>query len=59
MLVTEANAPERLVAAFLVDEYKQRLTHLRVIWVDQGNSGLRSCTWHIEGIEVRTPAIAL
>ena len=39
LLVTEANAPEWLVAAFLVDEYKQRLTHLRVIWVDQGYSG--------------------
>ena len=37
--MTEANAPERLVAAFLVDECKRKLTHLRVIWVDQGYSG--------------------
>lgn len=39
MLVTEANASERLGAVVVLDEAKEKLTQLRVVWVDQGYSG--------------------
>ena len=39
VLVTEANASERLGAIVVLDEAKENLSNLEVIWVDQGYSG--------------------
>lgn len=39
MLVTEANASERLGAVVVLDEAKEKLANLEVVWVDQGYSG--------------------
>lgn len=39
VLVTEANASERLGAVVILDEAKEKLSKLEVIWVDQGYSG--------------------
>ena len=39
VLVTEANASERLGAIVVLDEVKAKLSQLEVIWVDQGYSG--------------------
>lgn len=39
VLVTEANASERLGAIVVLDESKEQLSRLEVIWVDQGYSG--------------------
>jgi putative transposase len=39
VLVTEANASERLGAVIVLDEAKEKLSKLKVIWVDQGYSG--------------------
>ena len=39
VLVTEANASERLGAVVVLDEAKEKLSKLEVIWVDRGYSG--------------------
>ena len=39
MLVTEANASERLGAIIVLHEAKEKLQKLEVVWVDQGYSG--------------------
>lgn len=39
VLVTEANASERLEAVIVLDEAKEKLCKLEEIWVDQGYSG--------------------
>lgn len=39
VLVTEANASERLGAIVVLDEAKEKLDRLEVVWVDQGYSG--------------------
>lgn len=39
VLVTEANASERLGAIVVLEEVKEKLSRLEVIWVDQGYSG--------------------
>lgn len=39
VLVTEANAPERLGAIIVLEEAVEKLSKLKVIWVDQGYSG--------------------
>ena len=39
MLVTEANASERLGAVVVLDEALEKLSKLQVVWVDQGYSG--------------------
>ena len=39
VLVTEANAPERLGAIVVLDEAKEKLSKLKVVWVEQGYSG--------------------
>jgi putative transposase len=39
VLVSEANASERLGAVVVLDEAKEKLSKLAVIWVDQGYSG--------------------
>ena len=39
VLVTEANASERLGAIVVLDEAKEKLARLEVVWVDQGYSG--------------------
>lgn len=39
VLVSEANASERLGAIVVLDEAKEKLSKLEVIWVDQGYSG--------------------
>lgn len=37
--MTEANASERLGAVVVLDEHRDRLSRLQVVWVDQGYSG--------------------
>lgn len=39
VLVTEANASERLGGIVVLEEVKEKLSRLEVIWVDQGYSG--------------------
>lgn len=39
VLVTEANASERLGAAVVINENQQELSSTQVVWVDQGYSG--------------------
>jgi len=39
VLVTEANASERLGAIVVLDAAQEKLSSLEVIWVDQGYSG--------------------
>jgi putative transposase len=39
VLVTEANASERLGAVVVFDEAVEKLSKLQVVWVDQGDSG--------------------
>jgi putative transposase len=39
VLVTEANASERLGAIVVLDESIEKLSKLKVVWVDQGYSG--------------------
>ncbi len=39
MLVSEANASERLGAVVVLHEAKDQLTELKVIWIDQGYCG--------------------
>jgi len=39
VLVSEANASERLGAIVVLDEAKEKLAKLEVVWVDQGYSG--------------------
>jgi putative transposase len=39
VLVTEANASERLGAVVVLDEAGEKLSKLQVVWVDQGYSG--------------------
>ena len=39
VLVTEANASERLGAVVVLHEVAQKLSQLEVVWVDQGYSG--------------------
>lgn len=39
VLVTEATASERLGAVVILDEAKDKLSKLKVIWVDQRYSG--------------------
>ena len=39
MVVTEANAPERLIAIACLMEQLQELSELELIWVDGGYSG--------------------
>ncbi len=41
MLVTEANASERIGAVVVLDEAREKLSRLEVVWVDQGYSGKR------------------
>ena len=41
MLVTEANASERIGAVVVLDDAKEKLSRLEVVWVDQGYSGKR------------------
>ena len=41
MLVTEANASERIGAVVVLDDAKEKLSRLEVVWVDQGYSGTR------------------
>jgi putative transposase len=39
VLVTEANASERLGAVVVLDEAAEKLSKLEVVWVDRGYSG--------------------
>jgi putative transposase len=39
VLVSEANASERLGAIVVLNEVKEKLAKLEVVWVDQGDSG--------------------
>lgn len=41
VLVTEANASERLGAVIVLAQQQDRLSRLKVVWVDQGYSGKR------------------
>ena len=44
VLVTEANASERSGAVVVLDEAKEKLNKLEVVWVDQGYSGKNFAT---------------
>lgn len=39
VVVTEANASERLGAVFVLNEAREKLSQLKAVWVDQGYSG--------------------
>lgn len=39
LLISEANASERLGAIVVLDEAREKLSRLEVLWVDQGYSG--------------------
>lgn len=39
MMVTEANASERLGAVVIFDAVRERLSRLEVVYVDHGDSG--------------------
>lgn len=39
VVVTEANTSERLGAVFVLSEAMEKLSRLKVLWVDQGYSG--------------------
>lgn len=59
MLVTEANASERLGAIIVLDEAKETLSKLKVIWVDQGYSGqnFANAVQQVCGEQVRVDVI--
>jgi putative transposase len=59
MLVTEANASERLGAIIVLDEAKEKLSKLKVIWVDGGYSGKRfaNAVQQVCGQQVRVEVI--
>lgn len=59
MLVTEANASERLGAIVVLDEAKEKLSKLKVIWVDQGYSGqnFANAVQQVCGEQVRVDVI--
>jgi hypothetical protein len=44
VLVTEANASERSGAVVVLDDAKEKLNKLEVVWVDQGYSGKNFAT---------------
>ena len=60
MLVTEANASERLGAIVVLDEAVEKLAQLEVIWVDQGYSGknFAHAVQQVCGDHVRVEVIA-
>ncbi len=53
VLVTEANASERLGAVIVLNEAKDKLSKLEVLWVDQGYSGQNFARSVQEGCGVR------
>jgi putative transposase len=59
VLVTEANASERLGAIVVLDEAKEKLSRLEVIWVDQGYSGKKfaDAVQQVCGEQVRVEVI--
>jgi putative transposase len=59
VLVTEANASERLGAVVLLDEAIEKLSKLQVIWVDQGYSGenFALAVQHLLGEQVQVEVI--
>jgi len=59
VLVSEANASERLGAIVVLDEAKEKLSKLEVIWVDQGYSGknFAHAVKQVCGQEVRVEVI--
>jgi len=60
VLVTEANASERLGAIVVLEEVKEKLSRLEVIWVDQGYSGKKfaDAVKHVCGESVRVEVIS-
>lgn len=59
VLVTEANASERLGALVVLDEAQQKLSKLELIWVDQGYSGrnFANAVAQVGGEKVRVEVI--
>jgi putative transposase len=59
ILVTEANAPERLGAVVVFDKARDKLCRLEVVYVDQGNSGknFARAIRHVCGDSVRVEVI--
>lgn len=59
VLVTEANASERLGTVVVLDEAKEKLSKLEVIWVDHGYSGknFASAVKQVLGEQVRVKVI--
>ena len=59
LLVTEANTSERLGAVVVLEEAKEKLSRLEVVWVDQGYSGknFAAAVQHVCGEQVRVEVI--
>jgi putative transposase len=59
VFVTEANASERLGAIVVLEEAKEKLRQLNVVWVDQGYSGERfaEAVRQVCGADVRVEVI--
>lgn len=59
VVVTEANASERLGAVVVLDKEQEKLSRLEVIWVDQGYSGpnFRRAVQAVCGDKVRVEVI--
>jgi putative transposase len=59
VFVTEANASERLGAIVVLEEAKEKLRQLNVVWVDQGYSGARfaEAVRQVCGADVRVEVI--
>ncbi len=60
MLVSEANASERLGAVVVLHEAQSRLSRLEVVWVDQGYAGenFERAVQQVCGESVRVEVIA-
>ncbi len=60
MLVSEANAAERLGAVVVLHEAQRKLSRLEVVWVDQGYSGenFERAVQQVCGESVRVEVIA-
>ena len=59
VLVTEANASERLGAIVVFDQAQEKLARLEVVWVDQGYSGknFANAVQQVCGDQVRVEVI--
>lgn len=59
VVITEANTSERLGAVVVLEKEKEKLSRLKVIWVDQGYSGpnFKRAVQEVCGDQVRVEVI--